>query len=68
MDVTTMLIVVFVVMLVGFVATIMVGKSKSNQAENPGYMQKTGSNWLRLTLIYVVAIVAVAVIYFAFIR
>lgn len=68
MDVTVLLIVVVVVMLAGFVATIMVGKSKSNQVEDPSYMQKTGSKWLRLTLLYVVAILAVVLIYIAFLQ
>ncbi len=68
MDVTVLLIVVVVVMLAGFVATIMVGKSRSNQVEDPRYMQKTGSKWLRLTLLYVAAILVVALIYVAFLQ
>ncbi|MFC5531142.1 hypothetical protein [Cohnella yongneupensis] len=63
MDVTIMLIIVFVVMLIGFVATVMVGKSKSNQEENPRYMQKTGTKLLRLTLLYVVTIIVIVLIF-----
>lgn len=68
MDVTVLLIVVVVVMLAGFVATFMVGKSRSNQVEDPRYMQKTGSKWLRLTLLYVAAILAVVLIFVAFLQ
>jgi NADH:ubiquinone oxidoreductase subunit 3 (subunit A) len=68
MDVTVLLVIVFVVMLVGFVATIMVGKSKSNQEENSQYMQKTGTKWLRLTWLYIVTILAIVLIFVALVK
>ncbi|MFD0673312.1 hypothetical protein [Cohnella sp. GCM10027633] len=62
MDVTVLLVIVLVVMLAGFVATMMVGKSKRNQEENPGYMKKTGMKWLRLGLLYVAATAAIVTV------
>lgn len=63
-----MLIIVLVVMLAGFVATMLVGKSKRNQEEDPRYMQKTGAKWLRLSLLYVAAVVAIVVVLVAAIK
>lgn len=63
LDVTVLLIIVLVVMLVGFIATMLVGKSKRNQEEDPGYMQKTGAKWLRLSLLYIAAIVVIVLVF-----
>lgn len=52
-----------IVMLTGLVATIMIGRSQSNKEENHRYSQQTGRNWLRLGGIYVVGVLAVAVIW-----
>ena len=68
MNVTAMLIVVFAVMVVALVATFMVGLSKGNQQEDPGYMQKTGAKWLRLMLLYAVATIAIVAVFIALVR
>lgn len=68
MNVTVMLLVVFAVMVVALVATFMVGFSKGNQQENPSYMQKTGSKWLRLTLLYAVTVVAIVAVFIALVK
>ena len=52
---------VVVVMLAGLVGTIMIGRSKSNNEENPGYMQHTGKKWGRLAAIYLLVIVVVVI-------
>jgi len=57
--------IVVVVMVAGFVATLIIGQSKSNKATDPRYTQNTGKKWLRLGSIYVVGMIAVAVIVIA---
>ncbi|ALS29931.1 hypothetical protein ABEV74_04185 [Paenibacillus cisolokensis] len=53
---------VAIVMIAGLIATVAIAQSKSNKEENPGYFQHTEKKWLRLSGIYVVGIIAVAVI------
>jgi heme/copper-type cytochrome/quinol oxidase subunit 2 len=65
MDVTSMLILVFAVMLIALIATIMVGKSQANQDENSQYMQRTGAKWLRIGLLYVATIIVIVLIFIA---
>ncbi len=57
--------IVVVVMVAGFVATLIIGQSKSNRESDPTYTQNTGKKWLRLGAIYVAGIIAVAVLIFA---
>jgi nucleoside recognition membrane protein YjiH len=45
------------ILLIGAVATIMVGVSKKNKEGNPAYDTKTKGNWSRLSWIYLVVIV-----------
>ena len=54
---------VILVMGVGFVATIMIGNSKSNYDENNGYFNRTGAKMAKLTGIYIVCIVVVLAIF-----
>jgi hypothetical protein len=58
----------FIIMLIGFVATIMVGFSKRNREGDPTYDKKTGLKWIRLSLIYAVVIVAAYLVLYMFIR
>lgn len=58
-----MLILVFIVMAVALVATLMVGFSKSNREENPEYTRRTGRNWAKLSALYVVCVIAVALVF-----
>jgi len=51
-----------IVMAVGFVATMMIGESKGNKESDPNYFKHTGKKWGRLTGIYVVCILVLAVI------
>jgi hypothetical protein len=68
MDTTVMLVIVLVIMVAGFVATMLVGKSKSNQQEASGYMHKTGAKLARLSWLYVITIVLAVVIFIAFVK
>lgn len=63
MNVGGLLALVFVVMAVALVATLMVGFSKSNREENPDYMKRTGRNWAKLGMLYVICILAVALVF-----
>lgn len=51
-----------IVMAIGFVATVVIGQSKSNKEENPSYFHYTEKKWLRLGGIYVVSIVLVVIV------
>ncbi|BFH63070.1 MULTISPECIES: hypothetical protein [Paenibacillus] len=57
-----LLILAIGVLVVGLVATIMIGESKSNKKTDPTYFKSTGKNWARLSGIYVGCIVVLAVI------
>ncbi|MFC3800672.1 MULTISPECIES: hypothetical protein [unclassified Cohnella] len=60
------IILVVVVMVVGFAATIAIGQSRTNREGNPAYFQQTGKKWANLSWIYVVCtIVIVAVLIYA---
>jgi small-conductance mechanosensitive channel len=50
--------IVFFLMAFALVATILVGVSKKNREGNPDYDQKKAPNIIRLTVFYVIAIVA----------
>jgi heme/copper-type cytochrome/quinol oxidase subunit 2 len=52
-----------VVMVLGLIATLMIGLSKSNKEENPVYFRHTGRKWIRLSGIYVVSLVIAAIIF-----
>ncbi|CAI6032956.1 hypothetical protein [Cohnella sp. JJ-181] len=63
---TLPIILVVIVMVAGFAATIAVGRSKSNKEGNPGYFHQTGKKWANLSWIYVVCtVVIVAVLIYA---
>ncbi|MFS0727051.1 hypothetical protein [Paenibacillus sp. 1P07SE] len=52
------------VVVLGLVATIIIGQSKSNRETDPRYMKNTGRKWLRLSAIYVVGVLIVVAIMF----
>ncbi|MDI4645986.1 hypothetical protein [Cohnella hashimotonis] len=56
------IILVIVVMVVGFAATIAIGQSRTNKEGNPGYFQQTGKKWANLSWIYVVCTVAIVAV------
>ncbi len=58
----------FIIIMIGFVSTMMLGFSKKNREGDPSYDQKTGKKWLRLALIYTVVIVAGYLLLYIFIR
>ncbi|MCI3927661.1 hypothetical protein MO973_46600 [Paenibacillus sp. TRM 82003] len=43
------------VALVGFLATLWIGGSRENREGNPAYDKNSVPNWIRLTIIYVIA-------------
>ncbi|MFF2889118.1 hypothetical protein [Paenibacillus sp. NPDC057967] len=55
-------LIIILVMAVGLISTIWIGRSASNKVEDPRYSQQTGRKWLRLGVIYVVGIIIVAAI------
>ncbi|MWV42821.1 hypothetical protein GRF59_04200 [Paenibacillus sp. HJL G12] len=57
-----LLIMAIIVMAAGFVATMMIGQSKSNKKADPKYFQHTGKKWMRLSGIYIACIVILAII------
>ncbi|MED5017973.1 hypothetical protein P9847_11740 [Paenibacillus chibensis] len=59
---TGLLILAVVVMVAGFVATMMIGESKSNKKADPNYFKFTGKKWARLSGIYIACIILLAVI------
>jgi hypothetical protein len=61
-------VIVIIVMVSGLIATVIIGQSQSNKEENPRYSQQTGRKWLRLGGIYIISIIAVAIILIALIR
>jgi hypothetical protein len=46
------------ILLIGLIATLMVGFSRQNREGDPTYFQKTGMKWFRLTSLYVISIAA----------
>ncbi|OXM17141.1 hypothetical protein [Paenibacillus herberti] len=56
------IILILLVMLAGTAATIMIGQSKSNKEANTGYSEHSGKKWARLSWIYVVSVVLIAII------
>ncbi|GIO67980.1 hypothetical protein NYE48_07470 [Paenibacillus sp. FSL M7-1455] len=57
-----LLVMAVLVMAAGFVATMMIGQSKSNKESDPNYFKHTGKKWGRLSGIYVACIIVLAVI------
>lgn len=57
-----------IILLVGLIATIMIGFSNKNREGDQTYFQKTGTKWVRLTALYVVSIAAGLLALVAFIR
>ncbi|GIO30432.1 MULTISPECIES: hypothetical protein [Paenibacillus] len=57
-----LLVIAVAVMIGGFIATMMIGQSKSNKDSDPNYFKQTGKKWGRLSGIYVACIVVLAVI------
>jgi hypothetical protein len=43
------------VALIGFLATMWIGASRENREGNPAYDKNSIPNWVRLTVIYVIA-------------
>ncbi|ALS23652.1 hypothetical protein IJ22_32910 [Paenibacillus naphthalenovorans] len=50
-------IIFLTIMLIGTIATIMIGLSKKNKEGNPGYDKRTGSIFKNLSIYYIIAIV-----------
>ncbi|MFB9325566.1 hypothetical protein ACFFSY_06475 [Paenibacillus aurantiacus] len=50
-------ILVLAVIVIALVATLAVGFSKENKAEDPDYDRKHGSKWKRLSMLYAVVTV-----------
>lgn len=59
---TLPIILVVVVMVAGFAATIAIGQSKSNKEGNPAYSQQTGKKWANLSWIYIVCTIAIVAV------
>lgn len=57
-----------VIAIIGLVATIAVGISKSNQREDGQYSKKTKGNIVRLTLLNALYVVILVVIFLVYIR
>jgi len=57
-----------VILLVGVIGTLMVGFSKKNKEGDQSYFQKTGTKWVRLTSLYVVAIALGLLALIAFVK
>ncbi|MCJ8013657.1 hypothetical protein MUG84_18185 [Paenibacillus sp. KQZ6P-2] len=55
-------IIAVIVMVAGFIATMMIGQSKSNKKADSKYFQHTGKKWMRLTGIYIACTVVLAII------
>jgi heme/copper-type cytochrome/quinol oxidase subunit 2 len=68
MNTSSLLIVVIIVMVFALIATFLVGFSQKNKEGNPEYEKKTAVKWVRLSVLYVAAIVVIIVLYFAFVR
>lgn len=58
-----LMLAVIIVMLVGLIATLIIGQSQSNKREDPSYSQHTRAKWIRLISIYVGGIAVVAAIW-----
>ncbi|WP_219836108.1 hypothetical protein [Paenibacillus sp. R14(2021)] len=57
--------VVVIVMVLGFVGTMMIGQSKSNKEANSGYYANAEKKWNNLSGIYILSMIAVVIIIFA---
>lgn len=57
-----------VILLFGLVGTFMVGFSRKNREGDQTYFQKTGTKWIRLSALYVIAIVAGVLALIVYIR
>jgi formate hydrogenlyase subunit 3/multisubunit Na+/H+ antiporter MnhD subunit len=68
MGMVWLLLLVVIVMLSGLIATFIIGQSKSNREENPNYDQNTGRKWIRLSGIYIISIVLVAILLIIFLN
>ena len=56
---TTIYFVIFsIILVVGLLATLLIGFSNKNREGDSSYFQKTGTKWVRLTALYVVSIAA----------
>jgi len=55
---TLYIILIVLVILIGALATIFIGMSKSNREGNPAYDTRTGKYWVSLTAVYIIATVA----------
>ncbi len=59
---------VVLVMAGGFVATMLIGNSKSNREENDDYSKRTGTKWARLSGIYAGCMVIVVVLFIVLVK
>ncbi|WP_136605254.1 hypothetical protein [Paenibacillus dokdonensis] len=57
-----LMVLAVIVMIVGFIATMMIGESKENKKENSNYFKFTGKKWMHLSWIYVLCTVMLAII------
>ncbi|NBD23156.1 hypothetical protein [Paenibacillus glycinis] len=58
---TGLIVLVVIVLLAGLVGTIMIGESKDNKKENPGYFQNTDRKWRSLSGIYVIGLLVAGI-------
>ena len=56
-------VVVIALVLIGAVATMVVGMSQENKKSNPNYDRRTKSNWVRLSIFYTLALAAFVAIW-----
>jgi L-asparagine transporter-like permease len=52
-----------IVVLFAIIATIVIGNSSENRKENTAYDKKTSKNLIRLTAIYVIAVVLIVLLF-----
>lgn len=57
-----------VILIIGVAATLIIGFSRGNREGDQTYFQKTGTKWVRLTVIYVISIAAGLLSLFLYIR
>jgi TRAP-type C4-dicarboxylate transport system permease small subunit len=61
-------VIMIAVILIGAIATFMVGFSKENKEEGYEYEKKAGVHWIKLTWFYVISIVGCVLAVFFFLN
>ena len=68
MNMTLYYVIFSVILVVGLLATLMIGFSRKNREGDQSYFQGTGVKWVRLSALYVISITVGLLALLAFIR